>query len=134
VTRIPRATAVAFALALVSPSCDRSGRKPGPPAEVEPAPPRAAPAGPESAGHECAVLVRGSSGLPLSSVRVEMLREDGRLVAGGLTDAQGVARFRVPAGNYDVRIAKDPGEILARVGYEISGDTPTPIEVVIGSR
>jgi len=45
-----------------------------------------------------------------------------------------VARFYVPAASYNVRIAKSPGEVLAEVGYEVSGDAPTPIEVVIGSR
>lgn len=34
----------------------------------------------------------------------------------------GVARFRVPAGNYNVRLANREGEVLAEVGYKVSGD------------
>jgi hypothetical protein len=89
-----------------------------------------APATPES-GFECAVLVRGSAGDPFPSVHVDFLEEGGSLVAGKLTDARGIARFRVPAGKYNVRIANHQREVLAEVGYEIAGDTPTPIEVVL---
>jgi hypothetical protein len=65
---------------------------------------------------------------------VDFLREDRVRVAGRMTDERGVARLRVPAGNYNVRLANQEGEVLAEVGYEVSGDTSTPIEVVLGRK
>ena len=138
-----RAIAPAFALALLSTTaCDRAQEEAGAPDHLEEAKPRETtdpgtpplPAAPQPAGFRCAVLVRGSTGSPLPSVHVDFLREAGTLVAGQLTDDRGVARFRVPAGNYNVRIANHEREVLAEVGYEVSGDTPTPIEVVLGRK
>jgi len=130
----------AFILAGISAGCDhRAVEKPvakeTPPAaqgkEDTPAPPSPPPQG---AGFECAVLVRGSSGDPLTSVHVDFLLEGGSRVAGRVTDERGVARFRVPAGNYTVRISDHRRSVLAEVGYEVSGNTPAPIEVVIGRK
>jgi hypothetical protein len=90
--------------------------------------------GPTTGGFRCAVLVRGPGGNPLPGTRMDLVREDGGVVASEVADGEGIARFRVPGGNYTVRMRDSAGALLAEVGYEISGDTPTPIEVVLGRK
>jgi hypothetical protein len=138
-----RAIASAFTLAIVSTTaCDNRRQDAGASADLNQAkrqekrdwgtPP--SPAASEPAAFQCGVLVRGSTGIPLPAVQVDFLREDRVRVAGRMTDERGVARLRVPAGNYNVRLANQEGEVLAEVGYEVSGDTSTPIEVVLGRK
>jgi hypothetical protein len=137
--RIHRSVVPGLALFVLTLSaCDTRNEPKLAPAKVEKAvrekeEPRPSPAKPDPGGFECAVLVRGASGDPLTSVHVDFLL-GGSLVSGKLTDERGIARFRVRAGNYDVRISGHDRAVLATVGYEISGDTPTPIEVVIGRK
>ena len=114
-----------------------SGRSPGAPPAAKAPPvegPRDADPEPAAGGFRCAVLVRGSGGNPLPGTRMDMIREDGGVAASEAADEEGIARFRVPAGNYTVRMRDRDGAVLAEVGYEISGNAPTPIEVVLGRK
>ena len=124
---------------LVPVSCDsgNSDRESGAkqPAKAPPvAESKDAPPSPAGGGFRSAVLVRGSGGNPLPGTRMDMLREDGGVAASEVADEEGIARFRGPAGTYTVRMRDSEGVVLAEVGYEISGDTPAPIEVVLGPR
>ena len=137
-------TAALLVVILGSGACYRadSGRKSGaaPPAKAPPvqtpreAVPRDDIPQPAAVGFRCAVLVRGPGGNPLPGTRMNLVREGGVVAASEVADEEGIARFRVPAGNYIVRMRDGDGAVLAEVGYEISGDAPTPIEIVLGRK
>jgi len=103
------------------------GRGPdrGPAPTRAPAPPRDGPRADTNKVH--ARIVDEAGGAPISGARYEVVSPEGRVVAQGTTDWQGIVQHDVPqAGRYTVRVVEMPPPAPPAAPAAAPAPTPAP--------